>query len=180
LEALSEGGLRFAGFADDEAGKYSGRWERLEEELGTLLFRWPSGCLEENIIGLVTDADLERLLVDPNERRTGYRLRSLQDRLGTSNKEFDVLRASAGTKLRQTIIEAATGAIPEGVNLTAEEIKHHRAHEQSWFKSTEGGQELFDKVCGLGLWPALKDQLLPFANSVRVAIGLETITDIAP
>jgi putative ATP-dependent endonuclease of OLD family len=33
---------------------------------------------------------------------------------------------------------------------------------------------------GLGLWPALKPELLPFCNAVRTALGLEEIEDIGP
>jgi putative ATP-dependent endonuclease of the OLD family len=128
---------------------------------------------------LVKDADLERLIIDPNGTKTGYRLRSLQERLVSQSKEFEALRAKAGVKLNQTIIEAATGMVPEGIELKKEE-KHFRSHDQSWFKSLDGGQELFAKVHALGLWPSLKDQLLPFANSVRQALGFELIADISP
>jgi hypothetical protein len=43
LEALAAGGLRFGGFADEE-NKHPERWKRLRENLGALLFRWPSRC----------------------------------------------------------------------------------------------------------------------------------------
>ena len=46
LEALSDGGLIFGGFVDEE-GKHPERWKRLHEKLGTLLFRWKTGCVEE-------------------------------------------------------------------------------------------------------------------------------------
>lgn len=42
LEALSNGGVRFAGFADDE-NKYPERWAVLKGKLNNLLFRWASG-----------------------------------------------------------------------------------------------------------------------------------------
>ena len=48
LEALLEGGLQFAGFADNE-NKYPTRWQGVADELGPLLFRWPSGCIEQNV-----------------------------------------------------------------------------------------------------------------------------------
>jgi putative ATP-dependent endonuclease of the OLD family len=38
LEALSDGGLRFGGFADNEE-KYPSRWKSVEDELRALLFR---------------------------------------------------------------------------------------------------------------------------------------------
>ena len=46
------------------------------------------------------------------------------------------------------------------------------------FKSVAGGRELADKVLSLGLWPALKPQLLPFCNALRVALGLPEIEDM--
>jgi putative ATP-dependent endonuclease of the OLD family len=61
LEALAGGGLRFGGFADDE-GKHPTRWAKLHTKLGALLFRWPSLCIEENIIAVVSDDKLEAFI----------------------------------------------------------------------------------------------------------------------
>ncbi|MDH8351572.1 hypothetical protein QIG27_27395, partial [Klebsiella pneumoniae] len=71
LEALAEGGLRFGGFADDEGGKHPDRWKKLGGKLGHLLFRWPSLCIEENIVGATPDDKLEALLTDPRGEKTG-------------------------------------------------------------------------------------------------------------
>ncbi len=175
LEALSEGGLSFGGFADDEGGKHPTRWKKLEEKLGKLLFRWQSGCLEENLIKLVPDAKLEDLIEDPTGTKTGKRLRSLQERLGAESKEFAALREKAGANLRQVIIEAATGTVPDGKET---ERKHFQSQAQDWFKSSDGGQELAAKMLAMSLWPSLKSQLLPFCNAVRGAVRLEQITDL--
>jgi putative ATP-dependent endonuclease of OLD family len=176
LEALADGGLSFGGFADDEKGKHPTRWKKLEESLGKLLFRWPTGCLEENIIKLVQEAELEAFIQDPTGEKTGKRLRSLQERLGAESKDFAVLREKAGANLRQLIIEAATGTVPEGKE---SEKKHFESHARDWFKTLNGGQELAAKVFTFDLWPNLKEQLLPFANAVRRAVALPQITDIA-
>jgi putative ATP-dependent endonuclease of OLD family len=176
LEALAEGGLSFGGFADDEGGKHPTRWKKLGERLGKLLFRWQAGCLEENIIKLVSKTELESFILDPTGEKTGKRLRSLQERLGTDSKEFAVLREKAGANLRQFIIEAAIGTVPDGKE---SEKKHFQSHSHDWFKSFSGGQELAKKVFTMGLWPNLKEQLLPFANTVRSAVALPQITDIA-
>lgn len=175
LEALAEGGLSFGGFADDEDGKHPTRWKKLEERLGKLLFRWPSGCLEENIIKLIPETSLEALIQDPAGEKTGRRLRSLQERLGSDSKEFAVLNEKAGANLRQLIIEAATGIVPVGKE---SERKHYESHSQDWFKSLSGGQELAKKLFAMNLWPSLKDQLLPFANAVRKGVVLPKIMDI--
>jgi putative ATP-dependent endonuclease of the OLD family len=95
LEALATGGLRFAGFADDE-GQYPTRWQNLTQQLGTLLFRWKSGCIEQNIIGIVPDDKLEALLTDPEDQKTGMRLRTLAERLGTQEKDFPTIKTKAG------------------------------------------------------------------------------------
>jgi putative ATP-dependent endonuclease of the OLD family len=55
LEALAAGGLRFGGFADDE-GRHPERWRKLHAKLGALLFRWPSLCIDENIVAVVPPA----------------------------------------------------------------------------------------------------------------------------
>jgi putative ATP-dependent endonuclease of OLD family len=176
LEALAEGGLSFGGFADDEKGKHPTRWKKLEESLGNLLFRWPTGCLEENIIKSVPEAELEAFIQDPTGEKTGKRLRSLQERLGAESKDFAVLQVKAGANLRQLIIEAATGTVPEGKE---SERKHFESHERDWFKTLNGGRELAAKVFTFGLWPNLKEQLLPFANAVRRSVALPQVTDIA-
>jgi putative ATP-dependent endonuclease of OLD family len=174
MEALAGGGLRFGGFADDE-GKHPTRWAKLHMKLGALLFRWPSLCIEENIIGVVTDDRLEAFITDPAGEKTGMRLRTLADRLGVAEKDFVGLKAKAGAGFKARIVGAALGTVP-----TAKESEknEYKAHAARWFKSVDGGRELADKLFSLALWPALKPQLLPFCNAVRMAVGLTEITDL--
>jgi putative ATP-dependent endonuclease of OLD family len=175
LEALRAGGLSFGGFADDEDGKHPTRWKALEEALGPLLFRWPKGCLEQNVFEVTPDEKLEALMADPAGERTGMRRQTLARRLGVDAKTFTEVAAAAGDRLRPTMIEAALGAIPPG---REEDKGTYRAHGGIWFKSTAGGQELAGKVFDLELWPKLKRHLLPFCNGVRTALGLPGIEDL--
>lgn len=177
LEALAGGGLRFAGFADDE-GKHPTRWATLSGQLDKLLFRWATGCLDENIIGKTPDDKLEALANDPSNEQTGMRLRTLADRLGIKDKSFNALQTKAGAELKSVIVSAALGKIPDGT--PKDEQKSFRAHAQTWFKTVAGGRELAQKVFDLNLWPALKPELLPFCNAVRTAVGLEAVEDIVP
>ena len=174
LEALAGGGLRFGGFADEE-GQHPTRWQNLARKLGTLLFRWKSGCVEQNVIGIVPDEKLEALLTDPEGKKTGMRLRTLAERLGILEKDFATIKAKAGAGLKALIIEAAMGMVPPD---KTEEKKHYQSHGQTWFKTMEGGQELAGKVFTFGLWPALKPELLPFCNAVRKAVDLDEIPDL--
>jgi putative ATP-dependent endonuclease of OLD family len=176
LEALAEGGLGFGGFADDEGGKYPERWKRLGEKLGKLLFRWPAGCVEQNVVGALHEDKLEALLIDPAGEKTGSRLRTLADRLAIVEKDFPSIRAGVGKGLKTLVIEAALGTVPAGKEAEKNEYK---AHAGIWFKSIEGGRELGDKLFSLGLWPALKPQLLPFCNAVRKAVGLPEVPDLS-
>ena len=147
LEALAEGGLRFGGFADDEGGKHPERWKKVTEKLDKLLFRWTSGCLEENIINAVPDENLKTLVIVPDGNKTGMRLRTLADLLGSQEKEKDfvAIKTKAGTGLKALIVGAASGN-----------------QGQIWFKTVAGGGELAGKMFSLGAWSALKLQLLPF------------------
>lgn len=172
LEALSAAGLRFGGFADDEE-KHPTRWERLSQKLGSLLFRWRSGCLEENIIGALPE--LEALIIDPEGERTGMRLRTLADRLGIQEKDFTTIKATAGVNLRALILMAALGEVP--ADKTAEK-KQYQSHSQTWFKTVNGGRELAAKVFTLGVWHNLKQQLLPFCNAARKAVDLDEVADL--
>src|SRR5262249_47945549 len=146
---------------------------------GCKVFRWAEGCLEDNIVGAVAGASLEALAADAEGRKTGQRLRTLQERLGTADKSFATLRAAApGDRLREVIIEAAKGRVPDG---TAEEDRNHlKSQAQTWFKSLEGGRELADKMFAFGLWPTFKDRLLPFCNAVLTAVGIDAVVDSYP
>jgi putative ATP-dependent endonuclease of OLD family len=176
LEALANGGLRFGGFADDE-GKHPTRWLKVAEALGELLFRWRSGCMEENVIGVLPDDKLEALLTDPENDKTGMRLRTLADRLGIQEKDFETIKGKAGSDLKALIIAAALGTVPEDKSA---ERKQYQSHAQTWFKSVEGGRELAGKVFSLGIWSTLQPQLMPFCNAVRQAIDLAAIEDVSP
>jgi putative ATP-dependent endonuclease of the OLD family len=176
LEALADGGLQFGGFADDE-GKHATRWQRVLQKLGKLLFRWPSGSIEESIITLVPDDKLDALLMDPAGEKTGMRLRTLAMRLGIQEKDFHIIKAKAGTSFKQLIIEAASGTVPTD---KSDEKKDYQSHAQTWFKSEEGGRELAEKVFTLGLWPLLQPQLIPFLNAVRKAVNLSAIKSLNP
>lgn len=174
LEALAAGGLRFGGFADDEK-KHPTRWQKVAEKLDKLLFRWKSGCTEENIINALPDDKFESLLTDPE--KTGMRLRTLADRLGIPEKDFATIKTKAGSGLKALVLAAASGVVPEGK--TAEK-KHYQSHGQTWFKTIDGGRELAAKVFTLGIWPTLKPELLPFCNAVRKAVDLDEIQDLTP
>lgn len=165
LEGLVGSGLLFAGFADDEC-RFPDRWAAIQVSLGMLLYRWPTGCLEENIIKLVPAERLEEFIRDP-EGDSGIRLRTLAERLEITDKRFLTIQATA-SNLTKLIVEAATGAIPEEKkNANKDELKTLKKHAQAWFKSEEGGQELAAKVFEFDLWPKLVRQLLPFLTAVR-------------
>lgn len=178
LEALAAGGLRFGGFVDNERGQHSGRWAKVKEGLGPLLFQWTTGCVEETVIDLLAEDKLEALLTDPEGEKTGKRLRTLAVRCGTDSKDFKTIADSAGRNLRQLIRDAATGTVPGGLTEGSEK-KQYKAHSQDWFKTLDGGRELARKVFGLGLWPTLKTQLLPFCNSVLAVAGLAAVADLS-
>lgn len=175
LEALSEGGMQFGGFADDEK-RHPTRWAEVQKQLGPLLFRWKSGDIESNIVDTLADDRIEAFITDPEDEKTGRRLRSLAMRLKIEPKDFASIKAAAGSELKRFIKEAAGGTVPEG---TAEaEKKTYSKQSQDWFKTERGGRELAAKIFSLGVWPALKLQLLPFCNAVRAAAGLPSSEDL--
>lgn len=176
LEALAAGGLRFGGFADEE-GKHPARWEGVAQKLDKLLFRWQSGCIEENVINGVPDDKLEALLTDAEYDKTGMRLRTLADRLEIQEKDFATIKTKAGSGLKALILAAALGTVPDD---KVAEKKQYQSHSQTWFKSVDGGRELAAKIFGLGIWPTLKHQLMPFCNAIRKAVDLDEIPDLNP
>jgi len=177
LEGLANSGLTFGGFADDE-GICPERWLALKKKLDNLLFRWPSGCIEENIIKLVPPESLETFIRDSEDEHSGDRLRTLADRLGLPDKEFSSI-ASCCSDLTALIIAAATGTVPDETKDAERSVKKVlQKHAEKWFKSKEGGVELAAKVFAFSLWPQLKPQLLPFLNAVRAALSLPEISDL--
>ena len=168
LDGLVGSGLVFAGFADDE-GRFPEKWAAIQGKLGTLLFRWPGGYLEENIIKLVPEDRIEDFIKD-SEGNSGMRLRTLAERLGSDDKDFSVIKSKA-LDLRKLIIEAATGAIPkEKMDADKADRNRLKSHAGTWFKSVEGGRELATKVFEFRLYPKLVKQLLPFLTSVREVV----------
>lgn len=170
LETLASSGLLFAGLADDE-GTAPQRWKNLKEKLKERLHQWPKGCTEEHVIGAVFEANLLELLKDSEGGLDGYRLRTLADRLGLQDKTTEAIDAAlkaSGQTWRAVIIAAATGSkdgAPEGLEKT------WKKHSQQWFKSTDGGKELAQKMVALGAWADIQPQLLPLINAVLVAVG---------
>ncbi len=176
LEGLARSGLTFAGLADDE-GRDPEKWKSVKNELGALLFRWPSGCIEENIIKLVPQDRLEEFIKD-SDGDSGDRRRTLAARLEIADKEFSAIRAQA-PDLTTLIIEAATGTVPEDRQSAASREKKALGKDgRHWFKSKEGGRELADKVFKFDLWPKLKTELMPFLNAVRCEVSLPEIDEL--
>jgi putative ATP-dependent endonuclease of OLD family len=177
LEGLANSGLKFGGFADNES-RFPDRWAAVKQRLNNLLFRWPSGCTEENIIMLVPPASLEAFIRDKEDEQTGERLRTLAYRLGLEEKDLPSIKAHC-TDLTAIIIAAATGTVPDDKKNADKSVKKAlQKHAERWFKSVDGGRELADKVFAFGLWPQLKPQLLPFLNAIRAAVSLPQITDL--
>ena len=174
LQALAKSGLLFGGFADEE-GKHPDSWSALKAKLGNLLFRWATGCIEEEIIAATPDDKLEQLVVDPSGEKTGTRLYTLAMRLGIDAKDFASIRTAAGNDLKALLRATALGEVPKGKE---GERKTYKSHSQSWFKSIEGGRELATKIRTLGLWPKFGPLLLVFCNAMLEAVGERPITDL--
>ncbi|MBA8862445.1 putative ATP-dependent endonuclease of OLD family [Ochrobactrum anthropi] len=169
LEEFSKAGVNQAGFVDCE-GDNPKRWANLKTAMGDLLFQWPAGCTEANVIAHIDDDKLEALLVDPEEIQTQPRLASLVERLiileptaEFPKHDFATIAAVAGHRLRSVIIAAASGdshGAPEKV------AKTWKKHGKRWFKSLEGGRELADKAYALGAMVEVKRLLQPLINAI--------------
>jgi len=175
LEAMADGGLTFGGFADDE-GQASGRWAALKPKMSDRLFRWSVGCTEENIIEKVPDYQLAELITHEDAGFAAERRVTLAARLGIEEKSLDAIQ-TATDDFRALLIAAATGSKDGAPN--DEAAKMWSRHGRRWFKSVAGGRELAAKMFALGIWPSLRNELLPFFNAIRAALGQGPLTDIA-
>ncbi|MBB4293293.1 putative ATP-dependent endonuclease of OLD family [Rhizobium leguminosarum] len=169
LEEFNKAKLALAAFVDCE-GDNTKRWADLKTAMGDLLFQWPTGCTEANVIAHIGDDKLEALLVDPEETHTQPRLASLVERLKIleptaqfTKHDFATIKAVAGDRLRTLIIAAASGD-PGGA--PENEAKTWKKHGKRWFKSLEGGRELADKAYALGAMPEVKPQLQPLISAL--------------
>lgn len=178
LEAMTSGGLRFAGFADCEPASPSPtRWGKVKAHLEDLLLRWEQGCLEENILPLFKPEHFEQLVTDTEEVKRGMRLRSLADRLGmTGEVTAQTIQDEAGDQLMQLVIQAATGMVPVDIKDDKQKAKNWKGHATLWFKTVKGGHELAEKMFSLDVWPKVEPKLLPFINALKATIGCEERT----
>ncbi|WP_119024675.1 ATP-dependent nuclease [Burkholderia sp. PAMC 26561] len=178
LEALLVGGVKFAGFVDNE-NRDAGRWRAVANRVGSLLFQWNTGNMEENVIPFFPADQLQALITDPEGEKTGHRLRTLADRMATVDTSFEALSALALERRGENsghqvhplvpwIIEAATGKVPDALrDAPAAQRNPFKGHATAWFKSIEGGRELAGKVYNSGVWETQLDALLrPFVNAV--------------
>lgn len=178
LEALSAGGLCFAGFADHEAANPNpGRWKKVKDKLGPLLLRWEKGCLEENILPLFKPETHMKLIGDPDGDLTGVRLRTLADRLEIKDNTFEAVFAAAGDDLIIVIIEAATGYVPDSLKTNKSISSVYKAHAKQWFKSLDGGRELGQKLFDLNVWSDARCKLLPFVNAIREVLSMSSLLE---
>ena len=88
------------------------------------------------------------------------------------------MSSAANGGLLSLIIDASKGHVPANQKDCRAERRRLQKHGQDWFKSLAGGRELEGKIFDLGLWPALKKQLLPFCNAVRAAVGLDALDEL--
>ena len=180
LEELNTAGIKFAGFADND-GKKPERWSRLRNDMGDLMFQWPQGCIESNILSLIPEDYIELLFKDQDGDWDGHRLRTIATRLGITRKSFVELNKAAneqGKNLLVVIIAAATGDHSE-VEDRSEKKAWHK-HAQSWFKKGDGsgGQELLHNLIRSGMWENVEETLRPFFNGVLSLSGKPKVEKI--
>lgn len=169
LEEFSKAKLGLAALVDCE-GDNASRWTKLKSAMGDLLYQWPTGCTEANVIAHVPNDQLEILIVDPDDIHTQPRLATLVERLKVleptaefPKHDFATIKAVAGDRLRALIIAAASGD-PKGA--PDSEAKTWKKHGKRWFKSLEGGRELAQKAYALGAITKVKPQLQPLIDAL--------------
>lgn len=169
-QALTKAGVSAGAFADNE-GTSLGKWTTLKTEMGDRLFQWREGCLESNIIKLISDEQISAFIQHGDRHIEGQRYRTLRDRLRCEEKDLDSLKLAAnaaGIDLRDVICAAAMGktdGAQEGEN------REWKSHSRRWFKNEKGGGELHDKCVALGLMPSLWPVLRPLINAIRHVMG---------
>jgi len=178
LEDLNKAKLGVAAFVDCE-GDNTSRWANLKSSMGDLLFQWPTGCTEANVIAHIPDDRLEALLVDPDDIGTQPRLASLVERLKVLDPtaafpkhDFPTIAAVAGDRLRALIVAAASGDSKGAVD--DKQAKTWKKHGKRWFKTLEGGRELADKAYAMGAMAKVRPQLQPLIDA------LEALTATTP
>jgi len=143
--------------------------------MGVRLLQWPKVATEGFIIGAIPDDKLIELVANDEEGLTGYRMRTLAERLGIDAKDWASIDAALEQKkkpLKALIIEAATGSTD---GAPKDDQKVWKKHAQDWFKRDGGGEELARKMMSLGAWATMKDTVLPLINAVLNAVDKKSI-----
>ena len=170
LESFTEGKVSFAGMVDNEF-KHETRWKTVKNHLGALLYQWEDGCIEQVVIKMFSDDELWFLIEDNHGRLTGERCRTLAIRLNIDEKDFESIKSAAGEKLRDVMIEAATGTVPDEHSDSDVSIrKSFQKHGQAWLKTVEGGRELANKALRSSNGQTLKTTLKPFVGAIQKAL----------
>ena len=182
LEALQGANLCFCGFADNDSGN-SGRWNKLKGKMGARLYQWDAGCIETNILPLVPDEKIEILLQDEDGHWDGDRLRTIADRLDAECKDFEALLEQCNDdrgRLKQLIIEAATGDATTVDEEDKTKRKTWKKHSQKWFKRADGsgGRELIKHLVQTSQWGPIEKQVRPFFNSILKLVEREEVERI--
>ena len=198
-KALVDSGLRVGMFVDKEFDQNSEHLEELISKMGLFAFQWGFGNIEWNIMHAIPWDQLPEFITKP-EAGLGPRLETIAFRLGMpenfnaelsveSIKEWigntDALKHMNEKQKEkevdeifiQTAIDAASGKIP--ANTPESQKKKFSGHGRKWFKSLQGGRELALKVFSCNAWEnGIKEQLMPYVNANRNAVGLDSIDDL--
>ena len=154
----------------------------LKRDLNQGAFQWPEGNSEKNIINAVPEANFERLIRHPtDDGKTRARLRTVLEYLNKrlpkdQHLTYDFVKRVAGDECRQIVIDVASSKTPNWFKGKSHEKFKNSGNK--WFKSFEGGKELGEKLFSCEAWTDLKENLMPFSNTLRGVVGLPEITDL--
>ncbi|MAW60671.1 MAG: OLD family endonuclease [Planctomycetes bacterium] len=165
LNTLAVAGIKASGLVDNE-GDSPGRWARLKEQLGGLLYQWPEGETERNVVAALEIPQLQSLLTDEEGLPRTDRIKHVNVRLESSG--FTGTWESAELQgLREAIVRSSTKDRSDGTS--KEEAK---SQERAWFKSEIGGRELARAIGGVEGVKKKLPMIYEFLERVCSAVGL--------
>ena len=201
-------GLKVGAFVDSEPGVKTEFGDELNEFLKDLFYQWKKGCMEENVIPAILEKltvnRLHEFISHPEPEKTEARLKSIASCINLTlnsnatpekavnqiwdkilnRKDFkklfgEVKNDAAYALLGKVIVAVSSGRAPKGIVLAQKAEHILEKFGSSWFKSIEGGEELFEKMYLFGAWkPTITLQLMPSIKAYLEAVGVTPVDEL--
>lgn len=208
LKQYLEKGFNVGAFVDCEPGEKPEEWDEFKQKMEDLFCQWKKDCMEENVIPAILEEltvnRLHEFISHPEPEKTEARLKSIASCINLTlnsnatpekavnqiwdkilnRKDFkklfgEVKNDAAYALIGKVIVAVSSGRAPKGIVLAQKAEHILEKSGSSWFKSIEGGEELFEKMYLFGAWkPTITLQVMPSIKAYLEAVGVTPVDEL--